>query len=113
MLIHGPSGKFLNYTIVGGRLVFVLRSLPLLLWNTHFHPTQENLVRQQALYDKISPHQVTISNFDAAISFTGKADFRRTRHSEFKKIQRSMWAKVLHPSGRAIRGNLHAKKSLN
>ena len=59
------------------------------------------------------PHQLYTSNIDEAISFIGKADFCRTRLSEFKKIQRSLWAKVPHPSGRTIRGNLHANKSLN
>ncbi len=59
------------------------------------------------------PHQLYTSNIDEAISFIGKADFCRTRLSEFKKIQRSLWAKLPHPSGRTIRGNLHANKSLN
>ena len=52
------------------------------------------------------PHRVNTSIFDAPISFTGKADFCRTRQSEFKKIQRSMWVKSEHPSGRTIRSKL-------
>ena len=59
------------------------------------------------------PHRLYTSNIDVAISFIGKTDFCRTRLSEFKKIQHSLWAKVPHPSGRTIRGNLHANKSSN
>ena len=46
--------------------------------------------RKLSLFDYLRlllPHQLYTSNIDAAISFIGKADFRRTRLSEFKKIQ--------------------------